>query len=81
MVERIRCVSQPIVATDDAGNVVHRFQSQAQAARSGFSQRCISECIRGNRARHRGLRWRLSDRLSFVGVVCVGWWINSNEAT
>lgn len=50
-----------IQAVDANGRVVEYFSRQIDAREKGYCQQSISECLRGRRAKHRGLTWRRAD--------------------
>lgn len=47
-----------VEATTSGGIVAHTFAALQDAARAGFSAGCISLCLSGQRAQHKGFRWR-----------------------
>lgn len=53
-----RKYSMPVVAYNDNGLIVHRFDSSNEADKYGFDHRSISQCCRGRLKTHRGLHWR-----------------------
>jgi hypothetical protein len=48
----------PVVAIDETGRVVHRFESRCAAARAGHGHGNIGEALRNPNRRHHGLFWR-----------------------
>lgn len=53
--------SKPVVAFDEAGNVVLEFSSTMEAGRNGFHQGALSLCCRGKLKHHRGYRWKYKE--------------------
>ena len=49
--------SKPVVAFDEAGNVVFEFPSAMEAKRNGFNNVAVSKCCLDKRRTHRGLKW------------------------
>lgn len=49
--------SKKIRAKDAMGNILHQFNSLAEAERHGYNHGNISECCYGRRKHHKGLIW------------------------
>lgn len=50
-------LSRKVIAKDFSGKIVHIFKSTAEAGRSGFNQRHVSQCCLGKEPHHKGLIW------------------------
>lgn len=55
--------SYSLTATCVKTGTVVQFRSMAEAADEGFSQSCISRCVRGVAEVHAGYRWETSNPL------------------
>lgn len=53
--------SKAIVATSIETGEETRYASAMDAVRAGFDSSCISRCVRGDNAYHRGYRWRYAE--------------------
>ncbi|MDV4829909.1 NUMOD4 motif-containing HNH endonuclease [Enterococcus faecium] len=49
--------SYPVLGINIATGEILKYPSTKEAGRNGFSQSCVAECLRGERAKHKGYLW------------------------